>query len=81
MHRHYAMLLESPAGSAFLDLVRKADKPAVVIYGNETPPRSRRNGALGDLPNVHVERLPKGKLSIHEEFPDSVAPAIKSFLQ
>jgi pimeloyl-ACP methyl ester carboxylesterase len=66
----------------FLELVRKADKPTLVIYGNETPPRSRAEmEALGGLPNVRVERLPRGKLSIHEEFPDSVASAMKSFLQ
>jgi len=29
--------------------------------------------ALADLPNVKMERLPIGKLAIHEELPDIVA--------
>jgi pimeloyl-ACP methyl ester carboxylesterase len=77
-----AISIGASSRAEFLDRVRKADKPRVVTYGNETPPRLRAEiEALGDLPNVRVERLPKGKLSIHEEFPDSVAPAIKSFPQ
>jgi pimeloyl-ACP methyl ester carboxylesterase len=73
-----AISIGSSSRAELLDRVRKADKPTVVIYRNETQPRLRAEiEALGDLPNVRVERLPKGKLSIHEEFPDFVAPAIK----
>jgi hypothetical protein len=36
--------------------------------------------ALSALPNVSVKRLPVGKLSIHEEFPDAVANVITPFL-
>jgi hypothetical protein len=44
-------------------------------------PRSRAEmDALAELPNVRMERLPKGKLSIHEEFPASVASIIRPFL-
>jgi pimeloyl-ACP methyl ester carboxylesterase len=65
----------------FLDLVRNANKPVLVVYGDETPPRSRAEmDALAELPNVRMERLPKGKLSIHEEFPASVASIIRPFL-
>src|SRR5262249_6855284 len=67
--------------SQFLDLVRNANKPVLVVYGDETPPRSRAEmDALAELPNVRMERLPKGKLSIHEEFPASVASIIRPFL-
>jgi hypothetical protein len=36
--------------------------------------------ALSVLPNVSVKRLPAGKLSIHEEFPDAVVNVITPFL-
>lgn len=51
----------------FLDLVRKSDKPILVVFGDETPTRSRAEmEALAEMPNVRIERLAKGKLSIHE---------------
>jgi pimeloyl-ACP methyl ester carboxylesterase len=66
---------------AFLDLVRRAEKPILVIYGDQTPGRSRAEiESLAELSNVRIERLPKGKLSVHEEFPDDVAPIVRSFL-
>jgi hypothetical protein len=34
---------------------------------------------MAALPNVQIERLPRGKLSLHEEFPDE-ASVIRSFL-
>jgi pimeloyl-ACP methyl ester carboxylesterase len=77
----------SPAASIgsraglILDLVRNLNRPVLVVYGDETPPRSRAEmEALAELPNVRMERLPKGKLSIHEEFPASVASIIRPFL-
>jgi len=36
--------------------------------------------ALAELPNVRIERLPKGKLSIHEEFPEAVTSVVRPFL-
>ena len=36
--------------------------------------------ALAVLPNVCSVELPSGKLGVHEEFPDEVARAVKSFL-
>jgi hypothetical protein len=36
--------------------------------------------ALAALPNVKAAVLPAGKLAVHEEFPDAVADAIRSFL-
>jgi hypothetical protein len=35
--------------------------------------------ALASIPGVQVITLPLGKLSVHEEFPDSVAETIKPF--
>jgi pimeloyl-ACP methyl ester carboxylesterase len=61
----------------FLDLARGANMPILVIYGAETPPKSRAEiDALTELPNVQIKRLPKGKLAVHEELPDVVADEI-----
>ena len=66
---------------AFLDLARRARVPILAIYGAETPPRSRREiEALADVPNVRLEQLPKGKLALHEEFPDAIAGLVAPFL-
>jgi pimeloyl-ACP methyl ester carboxylesterase len=67
--------------AAFLDLARRADPPILVIYGDQTPPRSRAEmEALAEVPGAELKLLPHGKLSIHEEFPASVAGTVKSFL-
>jgi pimeloyl-ACP methyl ester carboxylesterase len=65
----------------FLALVARAAVPIFLIYGAETPSRSRAEmDALAALPSVRTERLPRGKLSVHEEFPDEVASLVGSFL-
>ena len=65
----------------FLDLARRAAAPILLVYGAETPPRSRAEmEALTALPNVRSLRLPHGKLAVHEEFPDATAEAIAPFL-
>jgi pimeloyl-ACP methyl ester carboxylesterase len=67
--------------AAFLELARRANVPILVVYGDQTPPKSRAEMvALAELPNVQIQRLAKGKLAIHEEFPEAVASAIKPFL-
>ena len=67
--------------AAFLDLARRSNVPILVIYGDETPPKSRAEmEALAELSQVQVKRLAKGKLSVHEEFPDAVASTILPFL-
>ena len=43
-------------------------------------PESHGAKALAALPNVEAAVLPAGKLAVHEEFPDEVADAIRSFL-
>jgi len=66
---------------AFLDLARRAASPILVLYGAETPPKSRAEmEALAGVPGIRTVRLPQGKLSVHEEFPDAAADAIAPFL-
>src|SRR5262247_3930414 len=70
-----------PSREAFLDLARQAAAPILLIYGAETPPRSRAEmEALAAVPGVRTVQLPKGKLSVHEEFPDATMQAIAPFL-
>jgi hypothetical protein len=67
--------------AAFLDLAQQAKTPILAIYGDQTPAKSRAEmEALSALPKVSVRRLPAGKLSTHEEFPDAVAHTITPFL-
>jgi hypothetical protein len=49
--------------------------------GVETPTRPRAEiESVAALPNIQIERLPKGRLSLHEEFPDEVVSVIRPFL-
>jgi len=66
---------------AFLSAARQLNDPIIVVYGVETPPRSRAEmEALAGLPNVVATVVPHAKLAVHEEFPDEVATTIKRFL-
>jgi pimeloyl-ACP methyl ester carboxylesterase len=65
----------------FLAYARRAGVPVLVVYGAETPSRSRAEiEALASLPGVKRIVLPRGKLAIHEEFPDATFEAIAPFL-
>jgi pimeloyl-ACP methyl ester carboxylesterase len=65
----------------FLALAARAGIPITLIYGAETPARSRAEiEALAALPGIKASLLPRGKLSVHEEFPDEVARAVEPFL-
>jgi pimeloyl-ACP methyl ester carboxylesterase len=65
----------------FLALARRANLPLLVVYGAQTPPRSRAEmEALTALPGVRALCVPHGKLSVHEEFPDDVCDAVGAFL-
>lgn len=65
----------------FLEHAARAGKPSLVVYGAETPKRSRTEmEALATFPNVRTTVLPRGKLSVHEEFPEQTAAAILPFL-
>jgi pimeloyl-ACP methyl ester carboxylesterase len=67
---------------AFLDLGRRVRIPILLIYGAETPPRSRAEmEALATIPGIRSITLPRGKLSVHEEFPDAVFEAMDAFLR
>jgi pimeloyl-ACP methyl ester carboxylesterase len=66
----------------FLALARRAAAPILVVYGAETPPKSRAEmEALAALPGIRSVRLSRGKLAVHEEFPDATAAAIDAFLR
>ena len=65
----------------FLDLAARAGIPILLIRGDETPPRSLAEmEALAKLPGVETAHIPRGKLSVYEEFPDLVAAAMEPFL-
>lgn len=67
--------------SSFLETARRVKNPILVIYGAETPKRSKAEiEALEAVPNVELVKLQQGKLAIHEEFPDAVVKAVRSFL-
>lgn len=66
---------------ALLDLARAVQKPFLVAYGGETPPRSRAEiEALAALPLAQSFMAPRGKLAFYEEYPDDLCPAISEFL-
>jgi pimeloyl-ACP methyl ester carboxylesterase len=66
----------------FLALARRAATRVLLIYGEETPPKSRGEmEALTVLPGIRVVRLPHGKLAVHEEFADETAQAVDAFLR
>jgi pimeloyl-ACP methyl ester carboxylesterase len=66
----------------FLECARCAMAPILVIYGSETPRRSCAEiEAFAAVPGIRSVRLPRGKLSVHEEFADATAEAIAPFLR
>ena len=65
----------------FLDLAQQSLVPMLMVYGAQTPPRSRAEmEALASVASIHSVMLPLGKLSVHEEFPDSAAEIVEPFL-
>jgi pimeloyl-ACP methyl ester carboxylesterase len=70
-----------PTREAFLIAAQQVNDPIMVVYGAETPPKSRAEmEALASLPNVVATVVPHAKLAVHEEFPDQVAATTKNFL-
>ncbi len=64
-----------------LAAARSIREPVMVIYGAEAPRKSRAEmEALAALPGIATCVLPRGKLSLHEEYPDDVADAILRFM-
>ena len=65
----------------FLNLAGGAGVPILLILGGETPSRSLAEmEALASLPGIGTVRLARGKLAVHEEFPDDVAAVLRPFL-
>jgi pimeloyl-ACP methyl ester carboxylesterase len=65
----------------FLDAVRQVTEPVLLVYGADTPTKSKAEMAeLAVQPNVRATLLPAGKLAVHEEFADEVAAALQAFL-
>jgi pimeloyl-ACP methyl ester carboxylesterase len=64
-----------------LRLAQEARIPMLVVYGDQTPSRSRSEmQSLAAVPGMRSVCLPTGKLSLHEEFPDAVANVVTPFL-
>jgi pimeloyl-ACP methyl ester carboxylesterase len=65
----------------FLATVRRVTDPILIVYGADTPKRSKAEmEALAGFQNVQSRELTVGKLAIHEEFPALVADAVRPFL-
>ncbi len=61
--------------------VQRVTVPMLNLFSENAPAKSRAEmEALAMLPNVRTVRLPEGKLSFYEEFPEEAADAIHEFL-
>lgn len=66
---------------SFLALLQPPPARVQVIYGADTPRRSRAEmEAIAELPGVPVIRLPGGSLTIHEELGEQVAGLVRDFI-
>jgi pimeloyl-ACP methyl ester carboxylesterase len=60
---------------------RRIIVPILNIFSENAPAKSRAEmEALAVLPKVNTVRLPEGKLSFYEEFPEETAAVIREFL-
>jgi hypothetical protein len=76
------MLDPMPNHSLFIETARRIKEPILVVYGAATPKRSKAEmETLASVPHVRSVVLSHGKLAVHEEFPDAVAEAVRSFLR
>lgn len=67
---------------AWLDLLRSSPCSVRIVYGADTPKRTRAEiEAAAELGHVEAARLPSGKLAVHEEHPREVAAALRAFLR
>lgn len=70
-----------PSRDEFLAAAKDVDVPILNLFSERAPRKSRfEMEALAALANVTTRRLPQGKLSIYEEFPDAAATPIVEFL-
>jgi pimeloyl-ACP methyl ester carboxylesterase len=76
------MLDPMPNHSLFIETAKRVKEPILVVYGAATPRRSKAEmETLASVPHVQSVELSHGKLAVHEEFPDAVAEAVRSFLR
>lgn len=67
--------------AAFLNAAGQVRAPVLMLYGAQTPPRSRAEmEALADLPGVAARCLERATLGMAEERADDLAPLIDPFL-
>lgn len=65
----------------WLKLARSVTDPVLVVYGANTPSKSRAEmEALAELPEVQSVVTPRGKLGFYEEFADDLIPTLKVFM-
>lgn len=65
-----------------MDELRKIAVPILNLFSETAPKKSRLEmEALAKSDNVKTVKLPKGKLSFYEEFPDDTVTEINAFLQ
>ncbi len=67
--------------ASFLAAARRVRIPILLIYGPDTPPKSRAEmEALAALPGIESPRLARGTLGMAEELAGEMAPLIDGFL-
>jgi hypothetical protein len=66
---------------AFLAAARRVQGPMLMLYGPDTPTRSRAEmEALADLPGIESRLLERGTLGMAEELAGDLAPLIDGFV-
>ena len=67
--------------AAFLAAAGRVQSPMLMLWGSDTPPRSRAEmAALAALPGIESRLLQRGALGMAEELAADVAPLIDDFL-
>ena len=67
--------------AAFLAAARRVQGPMLMLYGPDTPPKSRAEmEALANLPGIESRLLGRGTLGMAEELAGDLAPLIDAFL-
>ena len=67
--------------AAFLTAARRVQRPILMLYGPDTPPKSRAEmEALAALPGIESRRVGRGTLGMAEELAGELAPLIDGFL-
>ena len=67
--------------AAFLAAARRVQGPMLMLYGPDTPPKSRAEmEALANLPGIESRLLGRGTLGMAEELAGDSAPLIDDFL-